>query len=738
MKNHLIKPLLFAVKWIILVIISHSTFAQEVDNKRCPQIYKRNNGNGQRITEFASNISPVSSYFLNALTKNYEGTFTFGWGGQILFPPVVTKSWITDTSGATRLDWTFGNNDTGSPFNPPGVPNSNQVSYNFHNSNLPTAGVITIEFSDPQDNLPICICSYPLTNGNATDIQLIGEENLRVSSGSDGGLESKSLGTAVVEQIFSKYQKGNMVLNYQRQPSLKNYRTARTQGFTLDSFIPNEDQLGEEYTGYITSPTELLDITNAEEVVSVDYLKEGNNFATLFATATSGVIYEHSKYVCDRLKGSEVLAIDSLQVGNYKLIRSLLNPPSGLNEYAISFSVGFNQNGSEFHLQSAWLLEDYQPEEKFFNFQLWSADAKVLQRMVEAVIESFESKGTIFQTVAKTQPGIFVSKSVRKSSDPSKVELTIWNRTHQSSVQLISTSKRNESSNEMLTETKEVALTPMGIQKIEWDAQDYAESSLELLSSTKQDYIYESDGLWASFVPSGGQVRVFDIQNQNELQAKEGTYPVWRNVQFESSGTDYATVYKTVKGGGATADLSSFNYLNFEAYGTGSLTIRLIKKSVQNFEDHYSYTIALSPNSRTYSLPLSSFQSPKMNTPVQLNDLVILSFTVESKDELQVQLKSINFAREKELVNTNPLQLQACPNPVSSQTTLVFESAVGGPMDLGLFSIDSGRLIQNQTIETKAGSNSTLLTLSPDVKKGIYILRLSSNRELLTTKLLVQ
>ncbi|MDN3205621.1 T9SS type A sorting domain-containing protein [Algoriphagus sediminis] len=738
MKNHLVKPFLFVIKWVIFVCISHSTFAQEVDNKRCPQIYKRNNGNGQRITEFADNISPVSSYFLNALTKNYEGTFTFGWGAPILYPPVVTKSWITDTNGSTRLDWTFGNNNSGSPFNPPGVPNSNQVSYNFHISNLPTAGVITIEFSDPQDDLPICICSYPLTNGTASDVKLIGEENLRVSSGNDGGLESKSLGTAVVEQIFSKYQNGNVALNYQRQPSLKNYQIARTQGFTLDFFIPNEDQLGEEFTGYITSPTELLEITNAEEVVSVDYLKEGNNFATLFATETSGVIYEHSKYVCDRLKGSEVLAIDSVQVGNYKLIRSLLNPPSGLNEYAVSFSVGFNQTSSEFHLQSAWLLEDYQSEEKFFNFQFWSADAKVLQRMIEAVIASFESTGNISQTVAKTQPGIFISKSVRKSSDPSKVELTIWNRTHQSSVQLISTSKRNESSNVMLTETKEVALTPMGIQKIEWDAQDYAETSLELLSSTKQDYIYESDGLWASFVPSGGQVRIFDIQNQNELQAKEGTYPIWRNVQFESSGSDYATVYKTIKGGGVPADLTGFNYLNFEASGTGNLTIRLIKKSVQKFEEHYSYTVALSTNSKIYSLPLSSFQSPKINTPVQLNDLVILSFTVESKDQLQVQLKSINFGREKELVNTNPLKVRAYPNPFSTQTTLVFESATGGPMDLGLLSMDSGKLIQNQIIETKAGSNSTQLILSPNVKKGLYILRISSNKELLTTKLLVR
>jgi hypothetical protein len=738
MKNRLLKPFLFVLKWVILVSISHASFAQSVDNKRCPQIYKRNNGNGQRITEFAPNISPVGSYFLNALTRNYQGIFTFGWGDPILYPPVVTKTWITDGDGNTSLDWTYGNNLTGSPFNPPGIPNGNQVSYNFHNNNLPTAGIITIEFSDPNDDLPICVCSYPLTNGSSTDVQLINEENFRVSSGSDGGLESKSLGTAVVENIFTKYQSGNAALNYQRQPSLKNYRTARTQGFNLDSFIPNEDQLGKEYTGYITSPVELLNITNAEQVVSVDYLKEGNNLATLFATETSRVIYEHSKYVCDRLKGSEVLAVDSIQVGDFSLIRTLLNPPSGLNEYAVSFSVGFNSLSSEFHLQSAWLLEDYQPEEKFFNFQLWSADAKVLQRMIEIVISGFESAGTLTQTVAKAQPGIFISKAIRHPQDPSKVQLTIWNRTYQTSAQLLSTSKKTESSDEMLTETFDVSLPPMGILKLEWNAKDYAETSLELLSGSKQDYIYESDGLWASFVPAGGQVRVFDIQNENEMQIKEGNYPIWRNVRFESAGADYATVYKTIKGGGVPADLTAYNYLNFEASGSGSLVIRMIKKSIQNFDDHYSYTVSLNPNSKTYSIPLASFQSPSLNTAIQLNDLVIISFTVESKDELQVQLKSINFGREKELVSSNSLQVQAYPNPFSAQTTLVFESAIGGPLELSLFSIDSGKLIQSQKLEAKAGSNSTRLEVSPYVKKGIYILRISSNRELLTTKLILK
>jgi len=59
-------------------------------------------------------------------------------------------------------------------------------------------------------------------------------------------------------------------------------------------------------------------------------------------------------------------------------------------------------------------------------------------------------------------------------------------------------------------------------------------------------------------------------------------------------------------------------------------------------------------------------------------------------------------------------------------------------MEMSLFSIDSGKLIQNQSIEAKAGSNTTPLTLNSEPQKGLYILLISYNKEFLTSKLMVQ
>jgi len=147
--------------------------AQVVENRGCPVTYNRNNGNGQYVSVFASNISPNSIYAQAALTSGNQGNFTFTWGSPVVNPPVINRSWVTSASGVTSLNWTFGNNSNGSPFNPPGVPAGTDVKYTFYNNNLPTAGTISFEFADPYDGRVINTCSYPLSNGSTSSGSLV-------------------------------------------------------------------------------------------------------------------------------------------------------------------------------------------------------------------------------------------------------------------------------------------------------------------------------------------------------------------------------------------------------------------------------------------------------------------------------------------------------------------------------------------------------------------------------------
>ena len=53
---------------------------------------------------------------------------------------------------------------------------------------------------------------------------------------------------------------------------------------------------------YVTTPTDLVNFTNAIEVLAVDYTKGNTTKAVAFGTKTLGDVYSHTKPICDRLR----------------------------------------------------------------------------------------------------------------------------------------------------------------------------------------------------------------------------------------------------------------------------------------------------------------------------------------------------------------------------------------------------------------------------------------------------
>jgi hypothetical protein len=68
-----------------------------------------------------------------------------------------------------------------------------------------------------------------------------------------------------------------------------------------------------------TSPTDLIGITNAEQVYSVDYYQE-RSCRCSFATTTTGAVYSHSKAICDRLNSSSLQNIVTIKLNGYEVI----------------------------------------------------------------------------------------------------------------------------------------------------------------------------------------------------------------------------------------------------------------------------------------------------------------------------------------------------------------------------------------------------------------------------------
>lgn len=126
-----------------------------------------------------------------------------------------------------------------------------------------------------------------------------------VTSANTGGLESNGRLAQAIAKRNLKRQKENSAKNKQKlqpayhktdMPALVSFSDSST--LTLDSYLPDTGMYGTE-TANISSPTDLLGITNATEVFSVDYYEGATRLSAVLATATQGSVYDHSKVICE-------------------------------------------------------------------------------------------------------------------------------------------------------------------------------------------------------------------------------------------------------------------------------------------------------------------------------------------------------------------------------------------------------------------------------------------------------
>ncbi len=802
------------------VFISLFAPAQRVENRGCPVSYTRNNGNGQMITVFAPNITPGSVYAQTALNSGNQGAFTFKWNGTVINPPVINRTWITNTSNVSALNWSFGNNTTGSPFNPPAIPNAGNVKYNFFISNLPTAGVVTFEFMDPYDGSYVNTCSYPLSSGasstgalasiavaSPTDFSypvstastLYGTSgssveptinaaggtityslettvagvsinsatgviswdatvaagdytltvkasngiapdafttynltvtNDGVSSGNEGGLESKSIGNAIAERVFNQViTNAPSTINYKSKPAFKSITQQRITAVSVQSFIPDEQVLGANFKGFITSPTDILSFTNAKDVISVDYLQNGINKAVAFCTKTYNNVYTHTKPVCDRLKGAELISVDTIRSNSYSFIRYYLKPASGVTEYAVSFSAGTNAGANQYVLQSEWITDQFVSQDTMYNFQLWSADAVLLNKMLQNVLFKLNTDKPLQQTGAVNMPKTYISKADRNQQNQHNLQLTIKNNTVNTAGTIIISGKANEQSNNIITRSFPVTLNAFGTSVAEIVINDIAEAEMRLMvNGINEDFVYNNDGTWNIYKTPNTTVSTFKISNDT-LTPGNNEFRLFRNVELKATSSDYVTIYRTIKGGGAVTNLNKYKNIRFTASGNGTVTIRLIKKSITNYSSQYAYTVQLSGNEKDYLVKLTDFRSDVSAAAINLSDVLLVSFTYETKavpTQIETTLKNVRFSSMTLTTESGAQKIKAYPNPLTTNTTVEFNSATNDNLILQFTNAATGQVVYQQTVKANKGLNAILVNIPSTIVTGYYIIKLKS------------
>lgn len=554
-----------------------------------------------------------------------------------------------------------------------------------------------------------------------------------VSSGNLGGVESKSLGDAITKRVVNKaLQNKNTSIDYAKAIIFESGNSINgiergvlgINDVTLKTLMPN---ILSGFNGYFTSPEDLIGITNANEVVSIDYTFRNKAKAVAFATKTAGEVYNHTKQICDRLKGSKLLETGNLTIDGIPFIQYKLASANGDIEYATSFSVGVNSGSNNFTIQSKWLTKDYGFNSQQFNFQIWAVTPELVEIMTADVLKKLKTIAPISFNLSNKNgevPSSFIMEGKREQT---KLILKIRNNTQAGSGYFDMNMKENEQAPIV---TKRIAFTckPMGDTTIAVNIADSYESDVWMyIGNELKDLVYMGDGSWSiDYNTAQTKIKQFTITNSNN-QVKEDEYAVFRNVSVNAITNSYVSLFKLLKGGGIATDLSSYQSLKFTAEGGNNLRITLVKNSIKDWKNQYSIVLPLSKQSKEYTINLESLVSALNNGAIKATDVTSIVFNIEvsggRSTEIINKISNIRFSKEKAAIEatTDLTEVTVYPNPSKGIINCIFQSQKAGSATVKLVDLSTGRMLMQQNINMIIGKNNVQLNATNHINQNSLV-----------------
>jgi choice-of-anchor A domain-containing protein len=597
------------------------------------------------------------------------------------------------------------------------------------------------------------IISYAVTNkcGTTTVTSAMSASDCgNVNSGNTGGLESKSLGNSVAKRLFTAATNNELVMKpYQQFPVLKQELITRhvtgisAQINLLDLFPKQLSNAA--ITPYITTPSDIISITNAKAVASSDYTLNGTCKAVVFATRTQSAIYDHTKAVCDRLKGATIQHIEKINLLGFDMLRFNMKYEDGHEENIISFSAGTKAGRNSFTIQSNWLKNDYVTEDDMYNFQVWGVSTDILGEIAQKILEQLSTMAPLEQPyIVKPLPKTFIMGA---NNDGGEIKLNLQNSGPNVSGYFTVFESANEKS--VLVTKKNIPYTISSSSNtiIKLPVSDVYESTIKMyLNDSIVDEIFISDGAWnTDYMAANTAVNQFDIMNDPKRVVTD-EYPVFRNIHLEASTNTYISAYKLLRGGGISKDLTGFKTFKFTASGNSVLNITLVKSSINKWDDQYTIHIPISTDAKEYHVDLNDFISTATKDKINPNDINSIVFTMGSTNgtitNINTTLSNISFSKESMsyLESLQSKSILVYPNPASGKFYCVFNS--DRVMDANLVITDaySGIKLFTKTISIEKGENKIPLDISSSYQTasgGICVISIKNSETTYSSKKLI-
>ncbi|MEP0265042.1 T9SS type A sorting domain-containing protein [Dokdonia sp.] len=542
------------------------------------------------------------------------------------------------------------------------------------------------------------------------------EITVPVSGANEGGLESNNrLSDAINKR---NYNRAKTSYRFNRALAQRVEKTAdygernADNNIQLEDFIPLE-VISEEYVVEST-PADLINITNATEVYSVDYIKDETSVASILALKTEDGVYEHTKYICDRLLGAELISVSTIDINEQPFIKSLIKNVDGTVEFVLSLSAKAISNDTEFAIESHWNLDQYEDNASYYNFQIWSNSIDDLYLLGEEVLNLLNIEKPISSYNNSTPPTVFVRKGAYVNG---ALDLQIINTNVTEAITFDAGIRVTETS-EIETMTSTINLQGNYITDITVDTGNLFDIGFRIGDGVATpDDLFMSDGPWGIDDSQPSTTIQEYIVSPNAEAFETDVLPIERNVHLEATTSTYVAAYRALTPRFKSVDVTAYNSFALEARGTGSLEITFVKQSIEAWEDQYRATISLTDAFQNFVIPVND---------VVLDDVVTIVFTMISENgqvaTKEMDIQQIRFSNETTLAtdtfNTEVTSLKNYPNPFTQQTTIQLPQTSNS---IHIIVYDMlGRVVDQQEINTQS-SSQTVTYNAPQLRTGIYI-----------------
>lgn len=560
-----------------------------------------------------------------------------------------------------------------------------------------------------------------ISNDNYADIASATD----VTSANDGGLESNGdLASLIAKRNFNR-AKTNMIFNSKKsqtrfQPKTAPYKSSNNDD--LSSYFPETGMFGTETT-FVSSPDDLIDITNATAVFSVDYYLGEERVAAALATSTIGTVYDHSKTICDRLNSSKLLDVRTLNIRNHTIVNTKIERATGEIEYALTFSI--KKSESENEIYSLWNIDNY-PEGDYLNFQLWGGSVPQVANLANHIIDSFISEKPLrSHKVTQRIPSVFVEEG---SYENGKLTLKIINKSGSNWINFDGNIRKTEvSEEENISNT--ISLSGDYHEEVIIDTGYLFDIGFSLVGeySPRLDALYLADGPWGiDYQQQGATISNFKILEHTQ-DVTEEHYTMERNIVVDGEITETLNIFRNILAGDLTLNISDYDRLQFEMTTDQEVEVIIVTKDLPDWNNRLRYTIPANNKNTMYTIALSDFTNGKsaQNNMVDVRSIVFsIQGNYSTYQQFSIHISNLTFANTTVLgieeQKNNPLNntIKNYPNPFNTTTTILLPNNIHTEIQLIVTDM-LGRIIRNENKKVDRTKN-TIEFNAYDLKKGIY------------------